>query len=162
MDKKSLIGLFTFIMAAATCFSQSAVVSAGGHAKNNTCSVSYSVGQMAIKSKQDGNLRVFEGVQHAYEIYTMGDKNKYPDITLDAIVYPNPTDDQLILQIKDYLLHEETMVALLYDNSGHLLLTKNITGVTTQFQFGQYASGIYFLEVDATGQPLKTFKVVRK
>ena len=161
MNRFLIISILLVATAWTDCMAQHAVVSAGGNRKNSKCSVSYSVGQIAVQTKKEGKLQVSEGVQQAYEIYTVGN-DVYPGILLDAIVFPNPTEDLLQLQLNQFAIPADGFKALLYDNSGQLLQVKNITDIITQFQIGQYSAGVYFLEVDGEGQKLKTFKVVRK
>lgn len=161
MNRFLIISILIAFSAGSGCMAQHAVVSAGGHKKNEQCSVSYTVGQIAVQTKKEGKLYVSEGVQQAYEIFVLGN-DVYPGILLDALVFPNPTEDLLQLQLNQFAIPADGFKALLYDNSGHLLQVKNITDLTTQFQIGQYSTGVYFLEVDGEGQKLKTFKVVRK
>lgn len=161
MNRFFIICILICLSAGSSCIAQQAVVSAGGYKKNNKCSVSYSIGQIAVQTKKEGKLHVSEGVQQAYEIFIVGN-NVYPGIELDAIVFPNPTEDLIQLKINQYTIPNDGLKVLLYDNSGHILQVKNVNEYNTTFQIGQYSSGVYFLEVDGEGKNLKTFKVVRK
>lgn len=66
----------------------------GGTATGNGGTVTYTIGQIAVQSYGEGCIRIFEGAQQPYEIQTIGIDN-YPSITLNAMVYPNPTTSNL-------------------------------------------------------------------
>ena len=87
-------------MAAMFAGAQSAIVPVGGDAQGSTGSVSYTVGQVAVKTVQSSggsvSVSVAEGVQQAYEIQTVGISD-YPQIVLNAKVFPNPTENQFQL-----------------------------------------------------------------
>lgn len=141
---------------------QSAVVSVGGDAQGNGGSVSYTVGQVAVQTvaNSNGSVSVAEGVQQPYEIMTVG-VDDYPQIVLDAVVYPNPTDNVAQLRLNGFEIPAAGLRAILYDGSGKRLQTIPVTGDLTPFQIGQYATGTYYLEVRDEKRILKTFKVVR-
>lgn len=141
---------------------QSAVVSVGGDAQSNGGSVSYTVGQVAVQTvaNSNGSVSVAEGVQQPYEIMTVG-VDDYPQIVLDAVVYPNPTDNFAQLRLNGFEIPADGLRANLYDGNGKRLQTIPVTDDLTTFQIGQYATGTYYLEVRDGKRILKTFKVVR-
>ena len=141
---------------------QSAVVSVGGDAQSNGGSVSYTVGQVAVQTvaNSNGSVSVAEGVQQPYEIMTVG-VDDYPQIVLDAVVYPNPTDNVAQLRLNGFEIPAAGLRANLYDGNGKRLQTIPVTDDLTTFQIGQYATGTYFLELRDGKRVLKTFKVVR-
>ena len=141
---------------------QSAVVSVGGDAQSNGGSVSYTVGQVAVQTvaNSNGSVSVAEGVQQPYEIMTVG-VDDYPQIVLDAVVYPNPTDNIAQLRLNGFEIPADGLRANLYDGNGKRLQTIPVTEDLTTFQIGQYATGTYFLELRDGKRVLKTFKVVR-
>ena len=145
-----------------TSFAQSAVVPVGGDAQSNSGSVSYTVGQIAVQTVNNSSgISLAEGVQQPYEILTVG-VDDYPQITLDAVVYPNPAENLVQLQLNGFEIPADGLRATLYDGNGKLLQTLNVTEDFTSFQIGQYATGAYYLELRDDRRVLKTFKVVRK
>lgn len=156
-----LIALFTFI--SVSVFSQSAIVPVGGDAQSNNGSVSYSVGQIAVQTSANssGSVSIAEGVQQPYEIQTVGVDN-YPQITLNAVVYPNPTENLVQLKLNGFEIPSGGLSATLYDGNSKLLQKLTVTEELTDFQIGRYATGTYYLELRDGRQLLKTFKVVRK
>ena len=144
-------------------FAQSAIVPVGGDAQGNGGSVSYTVGQLAVESaaNSNGSITVLEGVQQPYEIMTVG-VDDYPQIALDAVVYPNPTENIAQLQLNGFEIPADGLRATLYDGNGKRLQTVTVTDDLTAFQIGQYAKGTYYLEVRDGKRVLKTFKIVRR
>ncbi len=142
---------------------QSAIVSVGGDAQSNSGSVSYTVGQIAVEStaNSNGSITVVEGVQQPYEIMTVG-VDDYPQIALNAVVYPNPTENIAQLQLNGFEIPADGLRAILYDGNGKQLQSVTVTDDLTTFQIGQYATGTYYLEVRDGRRALKTFKIVRK
>ena len=161
MQKQIPLIIF-FIVTAANVFAQSAIVPVGGDAQSNSCSVSYTVGQIAVQtsSNSNGSVSVAEGVQQPYEIMTVG-VDDYPQIALNAVVYPNPTDNLAQLQLNGFEIPADGLRAILYDGNGKLLQSVTVTDDLTALQIGQYATGTYYLELRDGKRVLKTFKIVR-
>ena len=162
MKQRTTLIIFLLCVAGAT-FAQSAIVPVGGDAQSNSGSVSYTVGQIAVQTSanSDGSVSVAEGVQQPYEIQAVGVDN-YPQIALNAVVYPNPTEDLAQLQLNGFEIPAGGLRAILYDGKGKQLQTLTVTDDLTSFQIGHYATGTYYLELRDGRQVLKTFKVVRK
>ena len=156
----SIINFFLLCFAGTT-FAQSAIVPVGGDAQNNSGSVSYTVGQIAVQTGNNSSgISMAEGVQQPYEILTVG-VDDYPQITLDAVVYPNPTESLVQLQLNGFDIPADGLRAIIYDGNGKQLQSVPITDDLTSFQIGQYAIGTYYLELRDRKKVLKTFKVVR-
>ena len=161
MKTLSIISIFLLCFAGTT-FAQSTIVPVGGDAQSNSGSVSYTVGQIAIQTTNSSSgISVGEGVQQPYEILTVG-VDDYPQITLNAVVYPNPTENLAQLQLNGFDIPAGGLRAIFYDGSGKMLQTLPITEDLTSFQIGHYATGTYYLELRDGKRVLKTFKVVRK
>ena len=143
-------------------FAQSAIVPVGGDAQSDTGSVSYTVGQIAVQSaaNSNGSITVLEGVQQPYEIMAVG-VDEYPQIALNAVVYPNPTENIAQLQLNGFEIPANGLRAILYDGNGKQLQSVTVTDDLTTLQIGQYAKGTYYLEVRDGKRTLKTFKIVR-
>ena len=153
--------VFLLSLAGAT-FAQSAIVPLGGDTQSNSGSVSYTVGQIAVESaaNSNGSVTIAEGVQQPYEIMTVG-VDEYPQIALNAVVYPNPTENLAQLRLNGFEIPADGLRAILYDGNGKQLQSLMVTDDLTAFQIGQYATGTYYLELRDGKRVLKTFKIVR-
>ena len=142
---------------------QTAIVPVGGDAQSSYGSVSYTVGQIATQtfSNTNGSISVAEGVQQAYEIMTVG-VDEYPQIVLNAVVYPNPTQNIAHLRLNGFEIPSDGLRAILYDGNSKQLQSFAVTDDLTVLQFGQYATGTYVLELRDGKRVLKTFKIVRR
>ena len=160
---KRVAFLLVFGLSAIFTYAQSALVTVGGDAQSNSGSVSYTVGQIAVSTvaNNDGSVSVAEGVQQPYEIMTVG-VNHYPEITLNAKIYPNPTENLAQVELNGFDIPENGLQAYLYDGNGKLLQTIQVIGDLTTFQIGHFSTGNYLLELKSGNQSLKTFKIVRK
>ena len=136
---------------------QSVIVPFGGDATDGSVTVSYTVGQVAVQANSDGSTTIYEGVQQPYEIQIIGIDN-YPGITLNAMVFPNPTVGNVQLTMNNVQLEDEVKV---FDMNGKFLFVKKIEGENTEIPMSDLAAGTYFVNVVSEKQVLKTFKVVK-
>ena len=164
MNKISYIIIFiTTLFVSFGAQAQSAIVPVGGDSQSSGGNVSYTVGQIAVTTTINGNgsLIVTEGVQQPYEILNVG-IDDYPQIILNAKVFPNPTDNLAQLKLNGFELPIGGLKAQLYDENGKLLQTISVNSDLTTFNIGQFASGHYYLSLYAGSHSLKTFKIIRQ
>lgn len=129
----------------------------GGDATGSGGTIAFSIGQVVFTSNTSGAGSVAQGVQHAFEIYTVGIKNTALNISL--IAYPNPVTINLTLQISDY--SDEKLTYQLHDMHGKLLSEGQIISQQTQINMYSLAAASYFLTVLSDGQKVKTFQVIK-
>ena len=158
--KKIFSTISLMLLAVMSLSAQSALVGTGGEATGNGGSVSYSVGQIAVQSNSDGVTSISEGVQQPYEISTVGVDN-YPGITLNAVVYPNPTQGIVMLSIDSFDTFGDPVFARLHDGNGKLIREIRIADPQTEIGMESLSSGTYYLNLFSGKQMLKSFKVVK-
>ncbi len=157
---RNLFVFVVFSMITISLLAQSAVVPAGGSAMGNGGTVTYTVGQIADQRVEGGGKFIIEGVQQPYEIQVVG-INSYPDITLEAVVYPNPTFNKVMLSIRKFDIPSYGLTAQLFDFNGKLVKTFTITDPDTEIDFSDYAASSYQLRLLDQKTHIKTFKVVK-
>jgi hypothetical protein len=138
---------------------QSGPVTTGYDATGSGGSVSYSIGQIDYTAPTGSGGSVHEGLQQPYEFYTFGVENN-PSISLELMVYPNPTTSTLFLNILQPDL--SNLNYQLYDELGRELASSLITEKTTPILMESYSPGIYLLKIFDTKNPLQTFKIIKK
>ena len=129
----------------------------GGDATGSGGSVAYSVGQIVYTTSTGTTGSVAQGVEQAYEIYSVGIKETSLNISLS--VFPNPTSDFLTLKVEDY--NNETLSFDLLDEQGKLILSEQITNQETQVAMSTLARGSYFINIVQANKQIQTFKIIK-
>jgi hypothetical protein len=129
----------------------------GGDATGSGGSVAYSVGQIVYTTSTGTTGSVAQGVEQAYEIYSVGIKETTLNISLS--VFPNPTSDFLTLKVEDY--NNEALSYNLIDEQGKLILSEQITNQETQVAMSTLARGSYFINIVQTNKKIQAFKIIK-
>ena len=137
---------------------QESVHGSGGNATGSGGSVSYSLGQVLYTTASGTTGSTAAGVQQPFEIQTvLGNENF--NISLEMVVYPNPTTNLLMLEVKNYGL--ENLEYQLFDLNGRLIVDEKINTETTTISMEQYPSAVYLLKVIDNNKEIKTFKILK-
>ncbi len=137
---------------------QESVNTTGGDATGSGGTVAYSVGQVVYTSNTGSSGSVAQGVQHAYEIFTVGIKETELNISLS--VFPNPTMDNLTLQISDY--NNEKLSYQLFDIQGKQLSNGQIVAQQTQINMNSLPTATYFINVvNQENKKVQSFKIIK-
>lgn len=139
-------------------FAQESTNSAGGDGSGSGGSVAYSIGQTVYTTNTGSNGSVAQGVQHAYEIFSVGIKETALNFSLTA--FPNPTMENLTLQINDY--NNEQLSYQLVDVQGKQLRNGQITAQQTQINMDYLPTATYFIHVaNQENINVQTFKIIK-
>ena len=147
--------LFSFSMKAQT--SHQVLSASGGDAMGSGGSVAYSLGQIVYTTHTGTTGSVAQGVEQAYEIYSVGIKETALNISLS--IFPIPTSDFLTLKVEDY--NNEILFFYLLDEQGKLILSEQIKNQNTQLSMSTLAHGSYFINIVQTNKKIQTFKVIK-
>jgi hypothetical protein len=141
-----------------TTQAQQATTSTGGNASGSGGTVAYSVAQIVYTTNTGSNGSVAQGVQHAFEIFTLGIKETSLNISLTA--FPNPTTENLTLQISDY--NNEKLSYQLIDMQGKQLRNGEITAQKTQINMNSLPTATYFINVvNQENKKVKSYKIIK-
>lgn len=157
MKTKQLFFLFSFLFFLKANAQQS-LNAAGGDATGSNGKISYSIGQIDYVSATGSNGSVSQGVQQPFEIFTLG-TDDFPNIILQAIVYPNPTSSNINLIIENYSI--DNLHYNLYDIQGRSIANQKITQQETNITMENLQNTNYFLQVFDNNKTLKTFKIIK-
>lgn len=138
---------------------QETVTTSGGNATGNGGSVSYTIGQIAFSTLSGADGSVVQGVQQPYEISVLTAAENTEEITLNCIVYPNPTRNTIKLSIES--LDFDDMICRLFDINGTLIQEMKVRSDVTEISMNNLAPSIYFLRVIRNKKELKTFKIIK-
>jgi len=137
---------------------QESANASGGDATGSGGTVAYSIGQVVYTTNTGSNGSVAQGVQHAYEIFTVGIKET--ELNISLIAFPNPTTENLTLQISDY--NNEKLSYQLFDIQGKQLNNGQITAQQTQINMNGLPSATYFINVvNQENKKVQSFKVIK-
>jgi hypothetical protein len=148
--------LLTGLFWSSFVYGQESVNSSGGKAIGSGGTVAYSVGQVFYTTNVGNSTSIAQGVQNAYEIYSVGIEENNFNISL--IAFPNPTIDNLTLQIGNYT--EENFSYRLYDIQGRLLDSRQIMEKQTFINMSNLPISTYIMNVvDQESKKIKSFKI---
>lgn len=137
---------------------QKSTNAAGGDAVGSGGTVAYSIGQVGYTNNSDASGTVSQGVQQAYEIFTLGIEET--EINISLSVFPNPTADVLTLHINDY--NNDKLSCLLYNLQGELLITVQITGQETKIDAASLASATYIINIlNQENKQVQLYKLIK-
>jgi hypothetical protein len=137
---------------------QESANASGGDATGGGGTVAYSIGQVVYTTNSGSNGSVAQGVQHTFEIFTVGIKQTELNILLTA--FPNPTTENLTLQISDY--KNEKMSYQLFDMQGKQLSNEQVTAQQTQINMNGLPSATYFINVlNQENKKFQSFKIIK-
>ncbi len=155
---KPLFLLAASLLCVSLAQGQESTNASGGDATGSGGSVAYSIGQAVYTTNAGSAGSVAQGVQQTYEITTVGIRNTESNISLTA--FPNPTTNELTLQIKDY--SNERLSYQLYDMQGKLMQNAQIATQQTQINMSSVPMATYLLTVvNQADQKVQSFRIVK-
>lgn len=135
---------------------QSSVNAGGGLASSTTGTTTYSIGITAYTSILDG--AVSQGVQHAYEIFSVSLKET--SFMAHILAYPNPTSDNLMLQINDY--ENKNLSYKLFNTHGKILDSGKIVAQQTQIPMMTLSVATYHVVILTNeNKIIQSFRIVK-
>jgi hypothetical protein len=137
---------------------QESANASGGDASGSGGTVAYSIGQVVYTTNTGSSGSVAQGVQHSFEIFTVGIKETELNITL--IAFPNPTTENLTLQISDY--NNKKLSYQLFDMHGKQLSKGQLTAQQTTITMNGLPSATYFINVvNQENKKVQSFKIIK-
>lgn len=137
---------------------QESTNASGGNASGGGGSISYSLGQVACSFQSGIGGSSEQGVQHAYEIYSVGTEESVLSISLTA--FPNPTIEKLTLQISNF--QNENMSYLLLDNHGKEISFGQINSQQTEINMFGLPMSVYLMKIfNQENTIIQSFKIIK-
>jgi hypothetical protein len=139
-------------------YAQQTVPATGGDATGAGGTSSYTVGQVVYTTNTGSAGSVAQGVQQPYEIYTSVGI-EVTEINLELVAYPNPTNNELTLNIGNY--NNEKLSYQLYDMQGKLLDSKQVVNISTTIVMQDLPVSTYLLNILDNKSLIKTFNIIK-
>ncbi|MDF3026621.1 MAG: hypothetical protein K0S23_928 [Fluviicola sp.] len=155
--KKFSLSAFALLALSGSAWSQQNTGAAALEATGTGGSVSATLGQISYSSITSPAGTVSQGVQQAYEIFTLG-VDKFPDIQLSVNIFPNPTTNLVTLAVEGT---SDGLSFVLTDVTGKQLQQSPLDGPFTSIRMETYPPGTYILEVRGAKNIQKTFKIIK-
>ena len=151
--------IIPFFVATNFAQAQESVNSIGGVDAGTGGTVSFSVGQMVYTTDSKEAGAVVQGIQRPYRITTTDIKKL--DNTLSFKAYPNPSSDDLFLEMNAF--RNEKLVYQLYDIQGKLIMSNPIEIPKTQINMRDLAVGAYVIHIyDSKNQAIQTIQIIKE
>jgi hypothetical protein len=160
---KSLIFLLSILLTALipvnsqTAIKKSSLSTDGGSAVNGNITVTYTVGELAVREIKNGNTGLSEGFISP-DIRVALKAEDYGELQ-GVNIFPNPVKDNLHISWPfkhEYEIH-------LFDITGKEIFVKTDNTSNSTFNLSGYPKGIYLLGiVDRKNRKIRTFKVQKK
>lgn len=154
---KKTILLLLFGSASLLSFSQTNTVASGNDATGSGGSASYTVGQIDYINNSGSNGNVHQGVQQPFEFFK-AEAGINENNLLDVSLYPNPTNESVTIEIPTLL---NDLTYHLYDMTGKLITTGDITDNKTLMNMSNYSSGEYHFTILSASQPIESIKIIK-
>jgi opacity protein-like surface antigen len=157
-NSKTLALLVSGLLWASFAQAQESANASGGNAIGSGGSSAYSVGQVIYTTNTGNNSNVDQGVQHSIEILSLSAKETSLNISLT--VFPNPTTENLTLQINDFT--NEKLTYQLFDMQGKQFSNREITAQQTHINMNSLPTATYFINVvNQENKKVKSFKIIK-
>ena len=139
--------------------SQESTNSSGGDVTGNGGSVAYSIGQIFYSTNLGSNGSKAQGVQQAFEVFTLDIKDW--NFKTSFTIFPNPTIDKLVLKISNY--SNQKLSYQLYDFQGKVLSNSEIVSELTELNMDRLPTAAYLLYIlNQDNKRVQKFKVIKK
>jgi len=150
---------FSFLLLNTVLTAQETFSSSGYNSNGNLGLISYSVGQVAVDASTGSNGSLIQGIQQPYEIFPILG-NDILDINLRLIAYPNPTTDQLFLNIEN--IQDKNFYYQLFNLDGKLLLIDKCENNQTHINLNEFPPSTYLLTINENNTVIKSFRIIKK
>jgi hypothetical protein len=136
---------------------QQVISSSGSTLKSSTGSLSFTVGELVIDTKNAGATTITQGFHQTKLTITAMNVLREQNFSISA--FPNPTSDFVNLKIEKGEIRDIEFT--LFDLQGKVLSNRKIESTNTEVSFSGYNSGNYLLKVIQKGKEIQTFKIIK-
>lgn len=150
-----LLGYFLFVF---DSLAQKSFNSSGGDISGAGGTVALTIGEVVYTTNSNSSGSVAQGVQHAYEILTLGQDDS--NFSLFYNLFPNPTKGIITLEIRSFSI--ENLTYKIFDARGKLIYESQIYSCSTNINMNELASDIYILDIYKNNSDrIQSFKIIK-
>ena len=152
--------IFSMFFLFSSVHSQQAFLTSGGDSVGGSDgSFSYSAGQVFYNTYEGSGGRIIQGMQFLIS-ETILSTFPFPESSIEAIIYPNPSDVSVVLILKN--LPSATFSFSMCDLQGRSLVSGRLTNQRTKIPLTDFSTGSYVLKVKQNDRLIKTFQLLKK
>jgi len=151
---KSLLPVFILLFTFSSEAQQNFVI-AGGTFYRPTGNISLSLGQVFYQANPSQAGSESQGVQQAFDI-----KKVYPNFNFHFSVYPNPVQNNLMIESEDY--KGLNFRYFLVDEWGRILLNEPISDHLTNIDMQGLSRATYYLIIKKEQTKINVYKIIKK
>jgi hypothetical protein len=134
------------------------ISSSGNSHHNHSYYLDWSVGEVAIQTLEGTSGTLSQGFhQGILEIKPLSDNSEHD---VNIAVYPNPTSSIIKLATDENFDNE--LIIYITTLTGSKIYQGFARDNNWQFNFRNYASGTYIIQIIKNNQKIKTFKIIKK
>jgi hypothetical protein len=155
--------LYLFLFLSGEIAAQDTTSSAGGNIlSSDGSSISYTLGQTAYTTIANAERSFAEGIQQTYalKVTPINPGGETEGASIDCIVYPNPTSNNVTINIKN--ADPTAFKYLLYTSNRRLIKQNNILSSSTILSMVDLPSGAYLLKISNSKRNItRIFKIIK-
>jgi hypothetical protein len=160
---KKLLIITLYVFGFGTAFSQitkpDIMTTSGDYYKSTNTSLSWTIGECVNETFVSQYNMLSQGFQQGG--YVLSPVTEISSGTFKIMAFPNPVNDCLFIVIENQS-KGCTYSLKLFDMKGKVLVYKNENSDNTSLDLGQYANGVYFLNiVDSKTKIPQIFKILK-
>lgn len=133
------------------------ISSAGDFFSNPDGSLEWSFGEVITETITDANTTLTQGFHQAE--YKLVNVFEVSDLEMDIIIYPNPADENIILDVSD--MPEKGLEIFIYNLNGDLVLSRKIMELKTEISLKNLAPSDYIIRIISDRQDLQIVKLIK-
>lgn len=153
--------VFTAVLAFVFCQAsgQSGVSTQGSTFRSPTASMQWTIGESVVGTLRGSQLILTQGFDQREHLTAAVTSTTSSAEKIRLDVFPNPVSEQLTISMAEVAgdVHYRLLGA-----DGKEILSGGVYAAHHNIDFSGYAAGTYILIATQSGQPLKSFKIIKK
>lgn len=154
---KLLLLFYLFGMGFSKLNAQSVVSSAGGNFNNDKANIQWTLGENAVETVRKNDIALTQGYnQPTIEVKALSTNDKSD---FNCNVYPNPTNDYLVIDLKNKDVANTSFELLNPD--GKRILQNELSQTLNYLSLKNIPAGYYLLKIHDQNQKSQIFKIIK-
>jgi len=155
--KITMLAIASCVFANAQTVSSSVISTAGKTSSSSDVALDWTLGQAVAGQMSSTDIQLSNGYHSQLDLQFLSITDE--TITASLAIYPNPTMDYVVLDLKP----NDEVVVTVYNEVGQNLLTTELNTVQNKINLDQLSSGIYIFTVNSKiSNKTNSYKIIKK